>query len=160
VVSVGNLVVGGAGKTPVTIFLARWASDPRVVAREAADILAANREGPTAPIPDLETLQVHGKPAAGSGPVVAPQGMGGSRGAVSVQGTVVPRGIGDLVLLGGVLVLAGTVLGFLVHPLAHLLSGLVGALAVGLGLAARGARPRKPGPGLYYTGPQPRTPMR
>lgn len=26
VVSVGNLVVGGAGKTPVTIFLARWAS--------------------------------------------------------------------------------------------------------------------------------------
>jgi hypothetical protein len=47
----------------------------------------------------------------------------GSRGAVSVQGTVVPRGIGDLVLLGGVLVLAGTVLGFLVHPLAGFITG-------------------------------------
>jgi glyoxylase-like metal-dependent hydrolase (beta-lactamase superfamily II) len=142
------------------VFLSRWASDPRVVAKEAAAILAANREGVTERGPDLETLQVHGKPAAGAGPVVTPQGMGGARAGAAASGATVPHGVGDLVLIGGLVVLAGTTVGFLVHPLAHLASGVVGALAVGLGLTVRGSRPRKSGPGLYYTGPQPRTPMR
>ncbi|HVG93811.1 MAG TPA: MBL fold metallo-hydrolase [Planctomycetota bacterium] len=48
-------------------FLARWASDPRVVAREAAEILSANREGVTTPPRDVETLQVHGRPAGRPG---------------------------------------------------------------------------------------------
>lgn len=142
-------------------FLARWASDPRVVAREAAEILSANREGVTTPPRDVETLQVHGRPAAGAGSVVAPQGMAtGKPGTAAPRAGQVSRGVGDIVLLGGAVALIATVLGFLVHPAFHLASGLVGALAIGLGLTARGARSKRTSPGLYYTGPQPRTPSR
>lgn len=141
-------------------FLARFAADPRVVPKTAPEVLAANREGSTTSLPDLPAAPA--SPAAGAGaaptprgPVVTPTGMGAAR-----TGGLVPEGVAQLLLLGGLGCVIGCALGFLVSPLFHLVGGVMGALAVGLGLASRVKRGKKSSPGLYYTGPQPRTPLR
>lgn len=143
-------------------FLARWASDPRPLAKTAKDLLAANREGPTAAVADLAPVTTVGQPAKGAGPVVAPQGMGGAHGGMQASrpAGVASEGVGTVFVLFGLACVVGCALGFLVHPLAHLLPGVVGAIAVGVGLASAARRPKKAQPGLFYTGPQKRTPSR
>jgi len=136
-------------------FLARWASDPRPVAKTAADLLAANREGTLAAAPALATIDTVGAPAKGEGPVVSPQGMGAAR-----TGGLLPEGIAAVAMLAGAVALAGCVLGFLVHRAFHVVPGLVGIAAIGVGLASGVRRPKPASTGLYYLGPQKRTPLR
>lgn len=137
-------------------FLVRFAADPRPVTKNAAEIVAANREGRT------EGVHVgppgaagDDSPAAPKGPVVAPQGMGAAR-----TGGLVTEGLATLLTLCGLLVVVGCTLGFLVAPGFHALSGVVGVAAVVVGLVGAARRPKKKDPGLYYLGPLPRTPMR
>ncbi len=142
-------------------FLVRFAADPRVVPKHSAEVLAANRDGQTegsSAAPSARTSDEG--PAAsstgtGRGPVVAPQGMGAAR-----TGGLVPEGIATLLTLGGLLVVVGCSLGFLVHRAFHALSGAMGVAAVVVGLVSAGRRPKKKDPGLYYLGPLPRSPMR
>jgi glyoxylase-like metal-dependent hydrolase (beta-lactamase superfamily II) len=130
-------------------FVARLNADPRPPAPEAEEILAANLaavdrvpEGltpPTAPVLDTPAARM-----ASATPVTG----------------LVPEGLSHLLLAGGVLAVVGTLLGFLLHPFFHLLAGVAGAVAVGVGLSGKRPAKKKAGPGLYYTGPVPRTPGR
>lgn len=144
-------------------FLARWGSDPRPVAKHAGEIAAANRAGTTTASPALAPVTTVGQPAKGAGPVVAPQGMGASGapphgGMGAPRGSSVPTslsgGLADVALLAGAVVVAACALGFLVHPLFHVVSGAVGLLAVVLGAARASRRGRRPADGFFYTGPQ------
>jgi glyoxylase-like metal-dependent hydrolase (beta-lactamase superfamily II) len=130
-------------------FVARLEADPRPPAPDAPEILAANVEGVDRP---PEGLASQATSAAPAGAVARP----GARPGVGL----VPEGAGQLLLLGGLAAVLGTFLGFLFHPAFHVLAGVAGAVAVGVGLAGRRPRPKKAGPGLYYTGPLPRTPTR
>jgi glyoxylase-like metal-dependent hydrolase (beta-lactamase superfamily II) len=143
-------------------FLTRWSSDPRTVAKAARDILAANRDGATTALPDLAPVTTVGTPAKGAGPVVAPQGMGGApRGMSAAAGSgLVTEGLGQLFVLAGSVSVGGCALGFLVHRLFHLIPGVVGVAAIVIGMASAGRRPKKGSTGFFYTGPQPRSPMR
>lgn len=136
-------------------FLVRWAADPRIVPKNAPEILAANREGTTESSAGLETAGEREAPPTNAGPVVAPPGMG-----AAATGGLVPEGIAQLLLGAGLLCIAGCVLAILVHPMWSLLCGLVGVGGVALGLSGLARRSRKKATGLYYLGPQPRTPMR
>ncbi|MCC7137289.1 MAG: MBL fold metallo-hydrolase [Planctomycetes bacterium] len=144
-------------------FLARWASDPRPLAKTAKDLLAANREGPKAATADLAPVATVGQPAKGAGPVVAPQGMGGSQGGMAAARPpgVASESVASVFVVFGLACVVGCALGFLVHPLAHLVAGVAGAIAVGVGLASAARRPKRAaGGGLFYTGPQRRSPLR
>ena len=137
-------------------FLLRFAADPRPAAKNADEILAANREGLSDGVRVEAPSAADAEPGAGAkGPVVAPQGMGAAR-----TGGLVPEGLVTLLTLGGLLVVVGCALGFLVSKWLHLLSGAVGAAAVVVGLVAAARKPKRKDPGLYYLGPLPRTPMR
>lgn len=132
-------------------FLARWASDPRPVSKLAKDLAAANREGATASSPELAPVASVGTPAKGAGPVVAPQGMGAGK-----TGGLVPSGLAEVFVVVGAVSVAGCALGFLVHPLLHLIPGVVGVLAIVLGMVSASRRPKKTHDGFFYTGPQAR----
>ncbi len=136
-------------------FLVRWAADPRIVPKNAPEILAANREGTTEVSAGLETAVEREAPPTNAGPVVAPPGMG-----AAPTGGFVPEGIAQVLLAAGLLSVAGCVLAMLVHPLWSLVCGLVGVGGVALGLAGLARRSKKKATGLYYLGPLPRTPMR
>jgi glyoxylase-like metal-dependent hydrolase (beta-lactamase superfamily II) len=137
-------------------FLLRFAADPRPQARNADEILAANREGLSDGVRvEAPSASDADAGAAPKGPVVAPPGMGAAR-----TGGLVPEGLVTLLTLGALLVVVGCALGFLVSRWFHLLSGAVGAAAVVVGLVSSARRPKKKDPGLYYLGPLPRTPMR
>ena len=75
-------------------------------------------------------------------------------------GGFVPEGIAQVLLGAGLVCVGGCVMAMLVHPLWSLVCGLVGVGGVALGLAALARRSKKKTTGLYYLGPQPRTPMR
>lgn len=138
-------------------FLVRFAADPRAVPKNAAEILAANREGPAegVVVASHGSTTDEGAGGAPKGPVVAPQGMGAAR-----TGGLMPEGIATLMTLGGLVVVVGCSLGYLVHRAFHALSGAVGVAAVVVGLVSAGRKPKKRDAGLYYLGPLPRTPMR
>jgi len=133
----------------------RWSADPRVVAKNAPEILSANRAGTTETTAGLETTVEREAPSTQAGPVVAPPGMG-----AAPTGGFVPEGIAQVLLAAGLLCVAGCVLALLVHPLWSLLCGFVGVGGVAMGLGGLARRSRKKASGLYYLGPQPRTPMR
>jgi glyoxylase-like metal-dependent hydrolase (beta-lactamase superfamily II) len=130
-------------------FVAKLDADPRHVTPDADEILAANLEGVEQAPPDLapQTAPVHDTPASRF-----------AAGTAAPRGGLVPEGVASLLLVGGFAAVAGTLAGFLVHPYLHLLSGVAGAVALAVGLAGRRPRKKASGPGLYYTGPLPRTP--
>lgn len=129
-------------------FVAKLDADPRALTPDADEILAANLAGverapddlapPTAPVLDTPASRFAQGPAHSGG--------------------LVTEGVGQVLLLGGFAAVAGTLAGFLLHPGFHLLSGAAGAVALAVGLTARKPRRKAAGPGLYYTGPLPRTP--
>jgi len=132
-------------------FLMRWTSDPRPVSKVAKDIAAANLEGVTSASPELAPVASVGTPAKGAGPVLAPQGMGAAK-----TGGLVPSGLAEVCVVVGAVSVAGCALGFLVHPLLHLIPGVVGLLAIVLGMVSASRRPKKTHDGFFYTGPQAR----
>jgi glyoxylase-like metal-dependent hydrolase (beta-lactamase superfamily II) len=146
-------------------YVARWNADPRSAPREAAEVLAANREGSLEPPPEvLEAVEkaaaarpregAGGHAATGSG-MQTPTSM-----TTAGAGIRVTEGVGQLLVAGGLVVAAATALGFLVDPRIHAVSGLVGVAAVVAGGIAAARRKPKPGTGLYYLGTLPRTPSR
>ena len=138
-------------------FLLRFATDPRPIPKNAGEILAANREGASEGVTLAATPPPAEADASGAprGPVVAPTGMGAAR-----TGGLVPEGVATMLTLGGLLAVVGCALGFLLTPAFHVVSGVVGAAAVAVGLIGASRRPKRKDPGLYYLGPLPRTPMR
>jgi sulfur dioxygenase len=136
-------------------FLGRWASDARAIPKTAKDVLAANAEGVTASPKDLVPEPSVPAAPAESGTVVTPPGMG----AAKTSG-LVPTGLAEILVAGGLASVAGCVLGFLVHPALHLVGGVVGVAAVGVGLASAARRSKKGTTGLYYLGPLRRSPLR
>jgi glyoxylase-like metal-dependent hydrolase (beta-lactamase superfamily II) len=145
-------------------YVARWNADPRTTPREAAEILAANREGTANPPAEaLEAVEkVASRPKEGAGGAAAVgSGMQTPSAMRSAdRGAAVPEGMGQLLAAIGAAVVGSTALGALVHPVFHLVAGAVGVLALGLGLVATLKRRPKPSSGLYYLGPLPRTPSR
>jgi hypothetical protein len=93
--------------------------------------------------------------AAPTGSFVSPQGMGASK-----EPTAVPEGMSSLLAAAGGVCLLGSVGALLVDRWFAMIPALVGVVAIGMGMAgSRKAKP-KPGGGLYYLGPLPRTPTR
>jgi len=134
-------------------FRDRFDADDRPAADGASDVLDANREGLTRVPRDLEAASGFLDPAHAteaelqrtkawerSDPTPAASGIG-----------VAPVSV--LALAG--LVLLGTILGYLVHDLGHVLSGLAGValIALALGPQAGGRRKKKREPSLFYEGP-------
>ncbi len=133
-------------------FVARLTADPRPTAVDAEEILAANRTGSVDPPPEA----VAAAEKSGVASPVASEGVGAAR-----TGGLVPEGLAQVFVLGGLLCIVGAFLAILVHPLFAALPGVVGAAAVGVGLSGARRRAGKKGePGLYYTGPVRRTPTR
>jgi sulfur dioxygenase len=143
-------------------FVSRYLADPRPVPKEAAEILAANRTGSAEP--PREALEAVEKAAersaerpAPTGSFVSPTGMGTG---ASTPSSAVPEGMSTILTAAGAVALLGSVGALLVDRWFAMIPALVGAVALGIGLSgARRPKP-KPGGGLYYLGPLPRTPTR
>ena len=133
-------------------FRDRFEGDDRPLREDAAEVLAANREGVTrlpADVAAASGLQdpAHATEAALQRTKAWEAPDDGPPGA--------PLGPGRLALLvGGSTALVGTVLGFLVHDAFHVLAGLAGAVLVGAALTGGTTkRGRSKEPSLYYAGP-------
>lgn len=134
-------------------FRERFVADDRRLREDAADVLAANREGVTRLPADVAAASGLQDPAHATEAALqrtkAWQPPEDARPAA-------PLGPGRLALLiGGSAAILGTVLGYLVHDVFHVLAGLAGAVLVGAALtrSAGGRRGRTREPSLYYAGP-------
>jgi glyoxylase-like metal-dependent hydrolase (beta-lactamase superfamily II) len=141
-------------------FVSRYLADPRPVPKEAAEILAANRAGSAEPAKEaLEAVEkAAGKSAerpAPTGSFVSPTGMG-----ASTPTSAVPEGMSTLLTTAGAVSLLGSVGALLVDRWFAMIPALVAAVALGVGLSGAKRVKPKPGGGLYYLGPLPRTPTR
>lgn len=132
-------------------FEARFASDDRPACEDAEEILAANREGLQRVPRDLAPASGLVDPAHAT--EAALRRTHAWERARPTPGTGPERPLAGILLIGGALVLLGTLLGFLVHDLFHTLSGLVGAVLIGLALRPGRRRTRKGEPSLFYEGP-------
>lgn len=134
-------------------FQARFDADDRPASGHADDVLVANREGLQRVPRDLRAVSGFVDPAH-----TTEAALQRERAWERTEATPAAGGTGaqpvPLIALGLVIVL-GTVLGFLVHEGAHLLSALggVGLIGMALGPQAGGRRRRKREPSLFYEGP-------
>ncbi len=134
-------------------FVRRFAQDDRATCEDGAQILDANRQGLTRVPRDLATVGGLQDPAHATESALRRQAAWGDGGATSSAGTDGP--IGALLLIGGAVVVAATLLGWLLTPVLHALAAVVGAVFIGLGLRpTSGRRRRREGPSLFYEGPQ------
>ncbi|MFV1959021.1 MAG: MBL fold metallo-hydrolase [Planctomycetota bacterium] len=139
-------------------FRARFEADVRPPRPDAAALLEANRQGLKRVPRNLEAASGLQDPAHATeaalrrAPRWAPEES-------PLRPTLGGPAQGVFVVAGAVVV-AGTLLGWLVHPLFHGLAGLAGIGLVGLGLARGGHRGRRRHlePGLFYEGPPKKTP--
>jgi glyoxylase-like metal-dependent hydrolase (beta-lactamase superfamily II) len=134
-------------------YLARWEADPRRVPKEAAEILAANRQGEASPPP--EAVEAAGKAAA------AATARGGVPAAPSPpSGALLAEGTAQLWVVASVLVIAFAVLGVLVHRMLALGAALVAIVQLAVALPSLAPKKKKTIEGLYYHGPAKKGPSR
>ncbi len=133
-------------------FLTMVASDERKPRKDRERVLEANREG-------VHELPADLAPAEG---LVAPAEVAEIAAAVS-RGQAAPnksgppvRGHHAVMVLGGLLAAAGTILGWLVNPNLHALSLVASVVLLGVGMPGfeRSRRRKDNEPSLYYQGPQ------
>lgn len=138
-------------------FRARYDADDRPVRGNATEILAGNRSGLERMPRDLEE--------ATGGLIDPAHATEAALNRTHVWETDVPTvapltgSLVGMLFVGGIVVLLATLLGWLVHPLAHALAGLAGAVMIGAALKASSPRRRRPSsePSLFYEGPTRRT---
>jgi hypothetical protein len=134
-------------------FVRRFAQDDRPIAKDADQILEANRQGLTRVPRHLADVGGLVDPAHATESELRRKAAWEKPQPPTAAGAPLPTE--GILLVGGVVVVAATLLGWLLWPLLHALAAAVGAVFIGLGLRPASTRRRKrAGPELFYEGPQ------